>query len=358
MILRSFKFLTPHWSVDNLSLSEFNLIVGKNSVGKSRTLKALEQVLDIISQKKSITLFSDFSSEIELSDGQKFISLQFSIENRVVKSEVLKINGDIIISRNFDEAFIENEQVFPPKDMLLFHVRRDVKRYPLIETLIKWSESAIMHSFTFDGKNSREELFDAVANFTPKMKKQFLQMAKKVDFPITDIDTLDKVVMSLDNKIVKGVSDIDQLKVLMLRENKVGILFLEDLSSGMYRTIQLLVLLVQLSNLNFPSLIAIDDLGEGLDYSRSSKLGRILLDECKKYGIQLIATSNEEIMMNIFDISCWNILVRNGNIVYSISNETYPEVFEDFSFMGLSNFDFFTSDMLDRVEKKIFLKKQ
>lgn len=358
MILKSFKYSTPHWSIDNLSLNESNLIVGKNSVGKSRTLKALSEVLSVVSQRRPLVSFSAFSTEFELSDGDKSISLAFSIENRIVKSEILKINGEIIISRNYDEAFIENEQVFPPNEMLLFHVRRDVKRYPLIETLIKWSESAIMHSFTFDGQKSRDELFDAVANFTMKMKKQFIHMAKKVDFQITDIDTLDKVVMSMDKKIVNGLSDIEQLKILMLRESKVGVLFLDDLSSGMYRTIQLLVMLVQLSSLNYPSLIAIDDLGEGLDYSRSSKLGKILLEECSKYGIQLIATSNEEIMMNIFDISCWNILVRNGNIVYSISNRNYPEVFDDFSFMGLSNFDFFTSDMLDRVAKKVFLNKK
>lgn len=135
-------------------------------------------------------------------------------------------------------------------------------------------------------------------------------------------------------------------------------MFLGDLSSWMHRTISLLVLIEQLINLNHPALIAIDDLGEGLDYSRATKVGRLLFDICEKHGIQLIATSNEEFMMNIVDINQWNILVRKGEFVSSITATGYHDVFEEFKFSGLDNFDFFTSDFLARISSNLFPEEE
>lgn len=53
--------------------------------------------------------------------------------------------------------------------------------------------------------------------------------------------------------------------------------------------------------------------------------------------------------MNIVDIDCWNILVRHGQTVKSFTKDDAPELFEEFRFSGLDNFDFFTSDRLNRA---------
>lgn len=92
--------------------------------------------------------------------------------------------------------------------------------------------------------------------------------------------------------------------------------------------------------------LVIDDMGEGLDYMRSTKLGKIMYDFCEKNHIQLIATSNDSFLMDAVDLQCWNILQREGNRVYSISALNSPALFEKFRRTGLSNFDILSSNFL------------
>ncbi len=63
MILKSFKYSTTDWTLDALTLGKANLIVGKNSSGKSKALQALNQVKSLLSQRKAEEGRITFSSE-------------------------------------------------------------------------------------------------------------------------------------------------------------------------------------------------------------------------------------------------------------------------------------------------------
>ena len=94
-------------------------------------------------------------------------------------------------------------------------------------------------------------------------------------------------------------------------------------------------------------MLLIDDLGEGLDYSRATHLGEKVFNECEKGNLQLIASSNDSFLMDVVDISKWQI-VRRKNSKLSVLNQTnHPELFEMFRMTGLSNFDLFSSDFID-----------
>ncbi len=356
MVLKSFKYSTTGWSLDTLTLGEANLIVGKNSSGKSRALKALSNVTSVLSQHNSSDNQLIFNSELILTNvngDEIFISL--AILGKKILKESLIVNNETIIDRTETSAIFLNETANPPEDMLLMQVRRDVQKYPVIEEIIKWANESIVLSFIKSDSYNEEELHDIISEFTPKMKKHLLKMANDIGFPLTLLDTFDNYFYGPKKKGAENNSELTTIKVILLKEENVGtILFFDNLSSGMYRTISLLILIEQLINLKHPALIAIDDLGEGLDYSRATKVGKLLFDMCKKHNIQLIATSNEEFMMNIVDIDQWNILVRNGEKVRSITSALCPKEFEEFKFSGLSNFDFFTSDFLRRVSGKLF----
>ena len=123
------------------------------------------------------------------------------------------------------------------------------------------------------------------------------------------------------------------------------------MSKGMYRALYLLIYAQYMSVREYPSLLLIDDLCEGLDYERSTKLGKYLFDFCAKHDIQLIATSNDTFLMDVVDLKYWNILQREGSDVTSIDIIKNPELFNDFAFTGLSNFDFFSSDYIARKMK-------
>lgn len=116
----------------------------------------------------------------------------------------------------------------------------------------------------------------------------------------------------------------------------------------MCRAISLLIQMEYLSVQNKPSLWLIDDLGEGLDYDRTVKLGKLLFDFCRERGIQLLASSNDTFLMDIVDLQYWNILERKGEKVIPLNITNNPNLFEDFKFTGLSNFDFFSSDYISR----------
>jgi hypothetical protein len=51
-------------------------------------------------------------------------------------------------------------------------------------------------------------------------------------------------------------------------------------------------------------------------------------------------------LMDVVDLKYWNVLRRNGQVVTAINAKNHPNLFEDFKFTGLSNFDFFASDYI------------
>ena len=119
-----------------------------------------------------------------------------------------------------------------------------------------------------------------------------------------------------------------------------------DLSNGMFRVFCVLLYMIYSSTLSEARCLVIDDMGEGLDYMRSTKLGKIMYEYCERNHIQLIATSNDSFLMDAVDLQHWNILQREGNRVYSINASNSPALFEKFQRTGLSNFDILSSNFL------------
>ena len=97
--------------------------------------------------------------------------------------------------------------------------------------------------------------------------------------------------------------------------------------------------------------ILVDDLCEGLDYERSINFTKLLFNKLKEKNIQLIVTSNDSFLMNAVGIEYWNILIREKSTVKAFNYKNSKEIFDDFKFTGLNNFDLFSSDFLDKKIK-------
>ena len=121
-----------------------------------------------------------------------------------------------------------------------------------------------------------------------------------------------------------------------------------QLSQGMFRALALIVYIQHVVQNNYVSIILIDDLGEGLDYERATKLGKLLVEKLENSNIQFIATSNDSFLMDVIPIKYWNILQRDGNTVRALNYHNSKERFDKFLMTGLSNFDLFSSDYLMR----------
>lgn len=355
MNLINFRYSDGNWRTDQIQLNDQNLFVGKNAVGKSRTILSLAEVAAVIAQRTYLPKDKNVACYIVLEDDSDRILYHYIWENQCVTSEELILissSGEKtnFIKRNQNDCVIDGESVNPPVDRLVLHVRRDTVKYPCIEKVINWAESVEGFSFNeldIDGDNN---LFSRIWSKGTNL----YSMVKTME---SDSESLARVIVLASHlgywlEAIMPV-ELSDIKKVVFKEKKVdNYLFDKTLSKGMFRTLYLLIYLEYIAHTGKPTLLLIDDLCEGLDYDRSTKLGKMIFEFCEENDIQLIATSNDSFLMDVVDLKYWNILYREGKTVSTKNIKNSPELFEDFSFTGLSNFDFFSSDYIKRHSAK------
>lgn len=342
MILTSFEYKKTGWELKDLApLKPVNLFVGRNATGKTRSIRAIRNVAQFLQNND---LKTDQSFETELKFGSKedkswTMTYSFKITKDVVEKESLVVNGDILINRTKLTAKYKNTSVDPPSDKLIVQVRRDKSLYPDIEKIMEWAEGVVMvscsgisnSSFGIGKVANRYSFSNIVDSLSAEEKKKVISLAKILGYNIAEIK-----VIEIGNA----------LRFVQLKERSV-LLADTQLSNGMFRTLYLLCFIFFIKHDKKLSLLLIDDLGEGLDYRRSVDLGKMIFNDCKEYGLQLIASSNDAFLMDVVDIADWQVLSRNNGKVTSINSENNPDLFRKFRMTGLSNFDFFSSDFID-----------
>lgn len=147
---------------------------------------------------------------------------------------------------------------------------------------------------------------------------------------------------------------VDQFNIITLKEEGVTVpLFSSSMSNGMLRVFYILTYMSYIATIESAKTFLIDDLGEGLDYSRSARLSKMMFDYCEAHDIQLIVTSNDKFLMNAIDLNHWIILQRYGDEVKTYSRSTYPDMFTKFRKMGLNNFDILSTDFIERFLSQV-----
>lgn len=280
------------------------------------------------------------------SDEDKFntLSYSFEIKNNLVVKELLVVDNTTIIKRTESKATLKKDEVFPPEHKLLTQVRRDKILFPHIEALMDWAERvtvislSTMNPFTIGISKSLGinpiEFSELVNSFSSADKSLFIKEAESLGYKITDIRTArglnDQSYVEVNERYAKQVVDESLL------------------SNGMLRVLYLLAFIIKMKdNEKRLSLLLIDDLGEGLDYKKATDLCTKVFDACNKYKIQLIASSNDGFIMDVVDLSNWQVLQRKNSKVTALNNSNHPALFEEFYYTGLSNFDFFASDFIN-----------
>ena len=144
MRLTQFTYRGDDWRLASpINLQEVNLLVGKNAVGKSKTVRALGNVLLYLMQLSERISTSDiFRCKLLFEDKDGFISYEFQLKKSNVVYESLIANGETRLYRNESETLLCGELINPPSNKLTLHVRRDVLQYPFIEKIMLWAEHA------------------------------------------------------------------------------------------------------------------------------------------------------------------------------------------------------------------------
>jgi len=367
------------WKVTGLDFGNVNLIVGKNASGKSRVISALFGLAQIVAGRIPPKFSSGKWKVIfERTKGQMVEEQLYVLElsSGKVVSEAMSIAGRVVMARDdsgkgfvLKKAGSDRVSYKVPSDQLMVVVRRDEIQHPFFEHMYNWGVTACCYRFGSDfGKSTlsanlqsmefadlnMSELADNVGHVFHATVERFGADYKKMlmeDF--SDIGYICEDVLT--TQVVNHQSPSLVGFALAVREKGFKFLTTQgEMSQGMYRA---LAILIQF-NANIlwtrarmvgrepkpgdSPMVIVDDIGEGLDFERSKALIKLLVEKAEKNSVQLIMASNDRFIMNVVPLEHWIVLHRQEGKVRAFNNKNSKEAFQEFEFMGLSNFDFFS----------------
>lgn len=368
-----FKGTDREWVLNDCSFDKFNLVVGKNSNGKSKTLNVIFNLAQAIAGRRNSQHESEYEFMFE-NDGNEIV---YSVvkSSKAVESEIFTVNGRKLLTRGVDGAGkiwaekINQELDFQiPVFLSAVNAKRDKLQHSFLEPLIQWAEEVSIFRFGTDlGKNrlflERKDL-DQDSNeaeqgsgeefpfkyfltgkkeFSKGFIEEIVNDMRAIGFPLEDIDSGSPIYLKIDQPLAGEPVSI------IFKEEKVNYRFDQyDVSQGMFRAFSLLTYTHYMRLKNTKSTLLIDDIGEGLDYERSKNLIQKIEEICKDANFQVIMTSNDRYVMNAVDIKNWAIVVRNGQEIRFVNYQNSKGQFDDFTQLGLSNFDFFSGNFFEK----------
>ena len=366
-----FEGRPKEWDLEEYSMGNINLLVGKNATGKSRTLNIIRGLGNLVSGDVKLQYISGnyeviFDKEGELiSYSLKYEENKIVLEKMIVGSEVkldrsLKGKGTI----RYEEEDTSMKFQAPETELACVN-RRDSDQHPFFEDLYQWGKK-LRHYYFGErmGKEPhiqlKEESEESILNlkdtnlvvkiFSKGEKKFGKEFKEKI---ICDMEKLGYEINDINVGILKGLKIIGPVlytppQGFILQERDLpGSTEQSDMSQGMFRAFSLLIQLNYSQLASIPSCILIDDIGEGLDYDRSSSLIKLIIEKAKKSSIQLIMSTNDRFVMNNVPLEYWAITQRAANKTKIYNYENAKDKFDDFELTGLSNFDFFSSGLFE-----------
>jgi energy-coupling factor transporter ATP-binding protein EcfA2 len=375
------------WEIQGFSLDNVNLIVGKNATGKSRILSKVHLLAGLLANK--ITpggIFGGGKITAHFSGTSTVYTIQ--IADQEVICEQLVIDGKVLLDRDSQGvgqiwAVELNESIKfqTPQDQLAAVSRRDSVQHPYFEPLHNWAASLSYYQFGTDfGRhtlaafldskthekrfpnpiNARANVISVFQRGTSKLGAKFTNAVKDdmscIGYHLDDIgvklpEQAERMTIETWQSSEKLDANnffptpVSSLRCLYVKEaDLLQVTEQINMSQGMFRALSLIIQLNFYMLTNLPSCILIDDIGEGLDFDRATKLIKILIDKAEKSYVQLIMTTNDRFIMNGVPLRYWSLIRREPGVskLYNIRN--HRDTFEEYELTGLNNFDFFASE--------------
>lgn len=355
------------WELKEFAVNNINLIVGANASGKTRALNVIAGLGKLLSNSKIQFGNGTTKANFITDDGKKLV-YYVQLENGIVKKEELFLAGEKLIDRSENGSGeikgveINRNIKFRIPTNELAALRRDEIQHPFLNYLNEWASN--LRHFRFAKEEEKRTL--AIIDSDQRKKEEanlretdraiaLFKKGRKTfgdNFMNKIIADLNEIGYSIKNVSIGPLESIQidspvagKLVGLLVQEtDREGITDQNSMSDGMFRALSIIIhfnyyYLTQLSGL-----VLIDDIGEGLDFERSTKLIKLLINKSLDLGIQLIMSTNDKFVMNNTKLEYWQIIHRVGGVVnmHNISNSS--EIFKQFRFTGLNNFDFFSTE--------------
>ncbi|GHU40177.1 hypothetical protein FACS1894190_06730 [Spirochaetia bacterium] len=362
------------WSLNGLALEKVNLLVGKNATGKTNALTKIQWFGNMLAGLQPQLLQSG-SFDVEFSDNDKTYHYLLNVEKQVVLSEELKIGDDSMFQRDdsgtgeiFAQEFQKKMRFKLPNNQLVVTSKRDVIQHPFLENIANWADGQRLYDFSSklgqDTMFSINDMNDINVNprdmrsvialyvkgehdFGQDFRKQIITLMSTIGYDLTNIGVASNPVLA--PPIPVGITT-NKLPILMLyvgeKNSKIAV-FQQQMSQGMFRALSLIIQITYNSLKKLSTTVLIDDIGEGLDFDRSSKLIKLLIDSANTTDTQFIMSTNDRFVMNNVPLEYWQVIQRTYGECKIFNSKNSKEIFDDFEYTGLSNFDFLKTDFIN-----------
>jgi predicted ATPase len=340
-----------YWEINDVVLSSQNLIVGLNATGKTRLTNVIINLGKILGSKLKTN--GNWCLEFIKDETTKY-KFELQINNKHIDCEKIWQNDISVLERDgnggkiFSKSKNDWDKYSPPADELTLNVRRDLEHYPYLEDFIEWSKNIKGYSFSGvksdqimipDGAVTQLESLGAVPYILQQIQNdktiidKIIEDLNFIGYPVESVTSIGIQQPAMQNLFMVSLKEKD-----LLCKTEQGLM-----SQGMYRAVCLIVLFEYLLAKGTSGTIIIDDLGEGLDFERSTKLTKLLLNKNISSKFQVIITSNDRFLINTVDMKNINFLTRKGHIVKATNYSNNKKLFDKYLLSGLNNFDLLQS---------------
>ncbi len=342
----------------------------------SYPLCLLVSVRNIISTGFYKTVFQDNANTWEY-------NLRFN--NGIVTLEDLFFNGDHVLRRrdgglghiltiieeetaDADRATGEKKAKLKlkfsvPGSRLAMVAKRDATQHPFLTPLFDWAESVRL--FRFGSGMNPETLALALKDIKIETDERVTSVLVPIfhkaknelgeSYIKTIIEDMRFLGYDLESIGIRRPHDLivsmilpGELHGISVKERDIECQIDQTaISAGMYRALCLIGQVNYYAQAGKRGCFLVDDIGEGLDFERSSAIVQLLREKANRHGFQLIMATNDRFVMNKVPLSEWSVLQRQGNRVIVRNQQNSRKIFELFKMMGLNNFDFLRYDFIN-----------
>ncbi len=355
------------WILHQFDLGNINLIVGKNASGKSRLINIINGLAGLVSQD-SILRFSSGDYTLTYRDADKIVKYHLKYEESKVIEEKYEHDGKTLLTRMdggkgkiFAEELNHEISFQVPVNKIAVISKQDEVQHSFLQRLITWGENVKIFRFgTHLGQEQLAVVLDpeqydeldikdpnkvvailrsAIHRYGDDFKQILLNDLETIGYPCDEIG-----IGEAPNISFQGGLKRDPIGIYVREKDLLGRTFQIEMSQGMFRAISLLIQ-INIILQNAPhGCVLIDDIGEGLDFERSTSIINLLVSKFEKSKSQLIMSTNDRFVMNGVPLKYWNIIERKRNECFFYNYSNSKELFDQFKYTGLNNFDFFTSE--------------
>jgi hypothetical protein len=186
--------------------------------------------------------------------------------------------------------------------------------------------------------------------FSHDFRKRIIDSMREIGYELSNIG-----VTSSPNSLtpIPFSSGTNGLMLYVGEKNSKTAIFQPHMSQGMFRALSLIIQVTYNTLQHLSTTILIDDIGEGLDFERSTSVIKLISKIVEEGKGQIIMSTNDRFVMNNVPLEYWQVIQRTGGECRVFNYENTKETFEEFKYTGLNNFDFLATDFINSERGKI-----